>query len=163
MDIKSILYSKEMSPLEFNFELLSSPSMYNWLNPYDIDGLYNIATSIKHSANIRLKKQAIDDIMTKRGCKKIGGGTNRVVYAPLECKTNCFKIALDRVGIHDNPSEYQNQFLLKPFITKMFEHDQSGVIANVERVKAVTSKESYISIAPDIYELLTNKIGRAHV
>ena len=158
IDYKSILYSKEMSPLEFNFETLIAPSIYNWFNQYDIDSLYNIASSIKYSAHIDKKKKAIDDIMRMRGCRKIGGGTNRVVYAPYECKVNCFKIALDSVGMNDNPAEYQNQNLIKPFVTKMFEHDMSGVIGNSERVKPIQSVTEYESVAEDIFELLTNKI-----
>ena len=157
-DYRSILYSKNMSPLEFKFETLTAPSMYNWLSPYDISSLYNIATSVKYDSKITKKKNAINEIMTERGCRKIGGGTNRVVYAPYECKNMCIKIALDSIGMHDNPAEYSNQFLLKPYVTKMFEHDPSGCVGAVERVKPVQSREEYLSIADDIFELLSKNI-----
>lgn len=155
---KSILYTKQMNKAQFDFELLTAPSMYNWFSQFDIDSIYNIATSVKYASNIDLKKKTIDDIMKKRGCRKIGGGTNRVVYAPYECRVNCFKIGLDSIGMRDNPAENYNQTLLKPFVTKMFEHDPSGIIANVERVNPIRSRYEYESIAEDIFDLLANNI-----
>ena len=158
LDPRAILYSKEMSPLEFNYETLFAPSIYQWLSYDDIYQLYRIINSVKLSSNIQEKKRLIDQIMTRRGCHKIGGGTNRIVYAPYECTINCFKIALDPIGIRANQSEYHNQNYLKPFVCKMFEIDQTGIIGNYERVKAIQSREEYESVASDIFELLTNNI-----
>ena len=157
-DYMSILYSKEKSPLDFNFDTLIAPSMYNWLQPYQCDQLYNIASSVKYASKVKMKYKAIDEIMTKCNCRKIASGTNRVVYMPYEYKGLVFKIAIDRVGLSDNPAEYKNQFVLKPDITKIFEVHPSGAIGSVERVKPVTSIEEYISIADDVYNLLVKKI-----
>jgi hypothetical protein len=156
---RSILYSKEMSPLEFNFETLAAPSLYNWLDYNDIDSLQWIVNSVKYASKIDQKKDMINQLLIKRGCHKIGGGTNRVVYAPYECNVNCFKIALDKVGIKANYAENYNQNFIKPYVCKSFEVEaNTGVVGNYERVKAVQSREEYISIAPDIYDLITTKI-----
>lgn len=157
-DYLSILYSKEMSPLEFNFETLAGPPISNWLSSYDIGSLYNIATSVRYAAMINKKKQAIDDIMTKRGCRKLAGGTNRICYAINEYNGMIIKVALDRVAQSDAFNEYKNQFMLKPFITKVFEYDPSGTVSSAERIQGITSEAEFMSIAEDIFEVLTNKI-----
>lgn len=157
-DMLSILYSKEKSPLEFNFDSLYVPSMYNYILPQDIYGLYNIASSTRYASNIELKYKAIDDIMKSRGFKKFHSGTNRVVYSYLEDSRFLFKIALDKVGLGDNPAEYRNQFLLKPFVTKTFEISPCGTVGVAERVQPITSREEFKSIASDVFELLNNFI-----
>ena len=157
-DYASILYSKEKSPLEFNFDNLYAPSMYNWIQPYQCEQLYNIASSLRYASNVKMKYKAIDEIMTKCGCRKLASGTNRVVYVPYEYKGLVFKIAIDRVGIKDNPAEHKNQFLLKPYITKVFEYDASGTVGSMERVKPITSMEEYRSISEDVFSMIVNKI-----
>lgn len=157
-DIMSILYSKEKSPLEFNFDSLWIPSLWCYLTPQDVEQLYKIATSIKYNSNIKLKYEMIDKILSNRGFKKFHCGTNRVVYSYLEDSRFLIKVALDRVGLKDNPDEYRNQFLLKPFVTKMFEVSPCGTVATVERVQPITSRKEFESIAGDIFELLNQKI-----
>lgn len=158
MTYLNLLKCKEKSALEFNFDTLLLPSMYNWIQPYQISSLYNIATSAKYSANVKKKYAAIDEIMTKCGCRKLHAGTNRIAYVPYECKDICFKIAIDNVGMKDNPAEFQNQNVLKPFVTKLTEVHPSGVISTVERVLPIMSIEEFESIAPDIFDMLVNKI-----
>ena len=135
-DIINILYSKNKSPLEFRFDSLTCRPLSSLLYQSDIDELYKIATSLRYNANIDLKYSAIDKIMKARGFKKLASGTNRVVYKYLEDDSFVVKIALDRVGLGDNPAEFKNQTLLQPFITKVFEVDPTGVIATFERVRA---------------------------
>lgn len=157
-DIINILYSKEMSPLEFRFETLTLPSLYNYLSVSDINELHRIATSAKYTGKIDKKYQLIDNIMKPRGFKKFHCGTNRIVYSYLEDQSFLVKIALDKVGLRDNPDEYRNQFILKPFVTKMFEVSPCGTVATVERVDPITSREEFESIAGDIFELISNCI-----
>ena len=157
-DILNIMYSREMSPLEFRFEALSMPSMYNYLTIQDIEQLRYIATSNKYAAKIDLKYRAIDEIMTRRGFRKFHCGTNRIVYKFLEDESFLVKIALDKVGMGDNPKEYKNQFLLKPFVTKMFQMSPCGTVAFVERVQPITSRQEFSSIANEVFELLSNCI-----
>lgn len=123
-DLLSILYSREKSPLEFHFESLYVPPLYNYLSVEDINNLRYIATSLKLSSKIEVKYKMIDDILKRRGFKKLSAGTNRVVYKYLEDDRFVLKVAVDKVGMKDNPSEYKNQYSLQPFITKIFEVSQ---------------------------------------
>lgn len=157
-DILNIMYSKEKSPLDFKFDSLWMPSMFYYLTIQDIEALRRIATSNKYAARIELKYKAIDEIMIRRGFRKFHCGTNRIVYKYLEDESFLVKIALDEVGMGDNPREYKNQFLLKPFVTKMFEVSPCGTVAFVERVQPITSRQEFQSVAPDIFEMLINCI-----
>lgn len=157
-DILNILYSKERSPLEFKFDSMFVPPMYNYLTQQDILALNKIATSIKYSSRIEMKYKAIDDILRARGFKRLSAGTNRVVYSYLEDTRFVLKVAIDRVGINDNPNEYRNQFLLKPFITKIFEVSPCGTVAMVERVQPILSKAEFMSVADDVFDLLNTSI-----
>ena len=157
-DILNIMYSKEKSPLDFQFDSLWMPPMYNYLTVQDIEMLRQIATSNRYAAKIELKYKAIDEIMTRRGFRKFHCGTNRIVYKYLEDESFLVKIALDKVGMGDNPREYKNQFLLKPFVTKVFHVSPCGTVAFVERVQPITSRQEFQSIAGDIFEMLINCI-----
>ena len=157
-DLLSILYSKEKSPLEFKFDSMWVPSMYNFLTPQDIAELHYLASSAKFSSKIDYKYKEIDRIMTNRGFKKFHCGTNRIVYSYLEDQSFLVKIALDKVGLGDNPAEYRNQFLLKPFVTKVFEVSPCGTVAMVERVEPITSRQEFMSVAEDIFDLMNECI-----
>ena len=157
-DILNILYAKDKNPLEFVFDSLWIPSMYNYLTPQDIQQLNYIATSARYNANIDKKYKMIDEIMVSRGFRKFHAGTNRVVYTHLEDPRFVAKIAIDKVGITDNPNEFKNQHLLKPFVTKVFEVSPCGTIAFVERIEPITSIKEFAHIAGDVYDVLTECI-----
>jgi predicted RNA-binding Zn-ribbon protein involved in translation (DUF1610 family) len=93
--------------------------------------------------------------MRARGFKKVASGTNRVVYRFLEDTRFLVKIALDKVGLKDNPAEYQLQHMLKPYVTKVFQVSPCGTVAFVERVEPITSATEFASIADDIYYFIT--------
>jgi hypothetical protein len=154
-DIISRMQSKITTIDDFNFDKLSCPPLYSLFTMQDIDSLYNIATSIRYSGNPRKKYKAIDDIMKPRGFVKLSAGTNRVVYRFLEDTSFVVKVAADDVGIHDTPREFINQNIFKPFVTKCFEVDPTGVVGTFERVNPITSREEFASVADDIYEILT--------
>ena len=155
-------YKRNKSNL-FNFDKLQAQNMYDFVSPYDMDRLYNISTSARFSSNIEKKLDAIKEIMVNRGCIKVGCGTNRIVYRPLENSSIVFKIALDKIGMNDNPAEFRNQHLLKPYVTKIFQVHQSGVFANTERVIPITNKAEFLSVADDVYELIVNKLIGTYV
>lgn len=157
-DVLSIMYSKDRSPLDFHFDTLTAPSILNYLSVYDIQALHNIASSVRLSSKIDLKYKEIDKIMTPRGFKKFHCGTNRIVYSFLENQSFVIKIALDKVGLGDNPAEYKNQFILKPFVTKVFEVSPCGTVGMFERVQPITSRQEFYHVAEDVFELITNKI-----
>ena len=149
------LYNKRKSPLEFNFDMLWAPPLLSLLTPQDIYELNRIAKSVKLAGKIDEKYKLIDQIMTNRGFVKLHAGTNRVVYRFIEDQRFVAKIAVDRVGLGDNPAEFKNQFLLKPFVTKVFEVSPCGTVAIVERVDAIMSREEFASVADDIFNLIT--------
>lgn len=156
--VMDILRAKRMSPLEFNFDNLWIPPMNYFLSFQDIENLRKIATSLKLSSKIDKKYEMIDNIMRNRGFKRFSAGTNRVVYSFLEDDRFLVKIAVDRVGMQDNPMEYKNQFLLKPFVTKMFYTSPCGTVGFSERVLPIKNKEEFKEIADDVFEILVNKI-----
>lgn len=158
IDVLDILRAKRSTPLEFDFDNLWIPPINSYLTQQDIDGLRSIATSLKLSSKIKLKYQMIDDIMRRRGFKRFSAGTNRVVYSFSEDDRFLVKIAVDKVGMQDNPMEYKNQFLLKPYVTKMFYTSPCGTVGFVERVLPIKNKEEFKEIAPDVFEILVNKI-----
>lgn len=155
LDVLESLYTKRKSALDFNFDSLMAPPLLSLLTPYDIMELNNIAKSVKLAGKIDEKYRLIDNIMTNRGFVKLHAGTNRVVYRFLEDQRFVIKIAVDRIGLGDNPAEFKNQFLLKPFVTKVFEVSPCGTVALVERVDAIMSREEFMSVADDIFDLLT--------
>lgn len=158
IDVLDILRTKKSDPMSFHFDTLWIPPMQFYLSPQDVDELRKIATSAKLSSKINQKYRMIDDIMQARGFKRFSAGTNRVVYRCLEDTRFLVKIAVDKVGMQDNPLEYKNQFLLQPFITKMFYVSPCGTVGFSERVLPVKNKEEFKQIASDVFDILVNKI-----
>ena len=158
VDMINYLCAKRVSPDEFRFDNLSSRPLLSYLTIQDIIRLNQIATDIRLSSKPKLKYQYIDEVLKPRGFKKLASGTNRVVYKCLNDQSIVLKVALDKVGLKDSPAEYRNQFLLRPFVTKVFEVSSCGTVALVERVQPITNREEYIQIAPDVFDLLVNKI-----
>jgi hypothetical protein len=157
-DLLNILYSKEKSPLEFNFDTMWCIPMYNMIPQYAIEKLYNVATSIRYASKVEKKYDMVKQILEPLSFKKFHSGTNRVIYRHLECTDIVAKIAIDRVGMQDNPLEFQNQVYLKPFVTKTFEISTCGTVGIAERVEPITSRLEFESVGESIYDLLTQNI-----
>ncbi len=149
------IMSKKTTIEEFNYDKLEAPPLSWFFSPFDIQELNSIAKSIKYSAKPKERYEAINRVCNRCGLIKFGAGTNRVVYRHPEFPDILFKIAADDVGLGDNPAEYRNQFLLRPFVAKTFEISPCGTVAIVERVNPITSREEYISVADDVFELIT--------
>lgn len=158
IDVLDILRAKKRTPLEFDYDNLWIPPMNVFLTPSDIESLRKIATSLRLSSKIELKYKMIDDIMRNRGFRRFSAGTNRVVYYFLEDTRFVVKIAVDRVGMQDNPMEFENQILLKPYCAKTFYISPCGTVGFAERVLPIKNKEEFKEIAPDVFEILVNKI-----
>ena len=157
------LYSRTGSALDFYYEKLTAPPILSLLTPQDISYLDYIATSIKLSSKTKQKFKMIDEVMNSRGFKKFSAGTNRLVYRYLENNSIVVKVAYDKVALQDNLAEYKNQFLIKPFCTKVFETVPSGVVGLFERVEPIKSQEEFLSIAYDYFDMLYNKISGKYV
>ena len=66
-DILNILYAKQKTPEEFNFDRLWQPGVFNFLPPYEVDKIRKISTSIKLSSKIEQKYKMIKEIVTPYG------------------------------------------------------------------------------------------------
>lgn len=157
-DFLSILYSKNKSALEFNFDALWMPSMYYYLSVSDIQYLHSITTSVRLAAKVEEKYRLIDQVMTYNGFKRFHAGTNRVVYKHLEDTRFVAKIAVSEIALSDNSHEFYNQQFLKPFVSKTFEYSPCGTVCFSERVQPITSAEEFASVAYDVYDMLTHCI-----
>ena len=158
VNLLDILYSKNKTPMEFKFDSMYLPPLFNYITIEDRDRLYRLATSPKYASKIDYKKREIDCILTNRGFKYFHAGTNRVVYSYLEDQSFLLKVAIDSVGMQDNPREFKNQHLLKPFGTKMFDVDPTGTVATVERVQPISSLEEFSLIGEEVFDLLNKYI-----
>lgn len=158
MDIIDILKSKDKTMDEFVFENLTIPPMWYYLSPQDVENLRKIATSLRLSSRVQEKYRMIDNIMRARGFRRFSRGTNRVVYSYLEDTRFVVKIAVDKVGMQDNPSEFRNQQFLQPFVTKMFYVSPCGTVGFAERVKPIANIDEFREIAEDVFNMLVYKI-----
>ena len=156
--VLDIVKSRDITVGEFNYDKLFCPPIKFFFGDYDLQRLYELATSLRYSARPQVKYQEIDLIMKSRGFSKLSAGTNRVVYKCIDDDRFVAKVAVDAVGISDNPREYMNQFELKPFCAKTFEVSPNGVLAFSERLNPITNREQFLSIAEDVFTLLSEFI-----
>lgn len=157
------IMSRSLTRNEFNYETLSAPPLYSMFTPEDINQLHYIATSAKYSAKLKEKYEMINEIMAKRGFKKLISGTNRVAYEPVFANNFIVKVAYDSVAINDSKREFYNQNFLKPFCTKVFEVSPCGTIGVFERVNPITCIEEFLSVAEYIHNLINNQIVGEYV
>ena len=147
--------SRTVSLGEFNFDNLVARPLGSILDISDITKLQNIATSVRYAGNPKKKKKAVQEIMAARGFDKAYlSGTNRLTFKYYEDPSIVVKVAIDDVGRSDNPREFFNQNVLKPFVTKVFEVAGDGTVALVERVHPITSREEFLSVADDIHKVI---------
>src|SRR5574344_1207793 len=102
-DYLNMFYSKNITPLEFNFDAMMIPSMWNYMRFEDAESLYTISTSLKYQGNIEKKYKAISKIMKSLDFRYFATGTNRVIYSHYEDTRFLAKIAVDRIGLTDSP------------------------------------------------------------
>lgn len=157
--ILDTLYAKRVNPTEFNFETLTAPSLYNFISEYEIGKIYDIVTSIKYSAQLTKKKDAIKSILLPRGFTPFASGTNRMCFRYLEDKKFIIKVPYKESGLDNGFREYQNQMKLKPFVCKTFDVHPSGCISQSERVLPITNREEYMSVVDDVFAMLTALFG----
>lgn len=157
-DVMDILFTPNITQPEVYFQTLGAPPLMMMLSQDDIYQLYKIATSLKYNAKMDEKYKLIDQIMRKRGFRKFASGTNRVIYACEENANILLKVALDRVGIFDNPAEYRNQWLLQPYVCKCFEVSPCGTVGVFERLVPITHIQEFVNIANDVFDVIVFKL-----
>lgn len=147
--------ARTMSSEEFDFDRLSAPPLLSLLTPQDLQGISNCILHAK-SDDPMLREKEVNKILNPKGFYRLGAGTNRTCY---ECNYNpniVLKVALTRLLFTDNPREFKNQQIFKPFVTKCFEVSADGCVGLFERVVPITSREEFTSVAPEIKALLDN-------
>lgn len=129
------------------------------MSEYDIDRLYNVASSLRYAGDITKKEKAIKSILEPLGFRRFASGTNRIVYTYLEDTSFVVKVAVDKAGLRNTPAEFSNQMYLRPFVSKCFEAHPSGVIGSFERGMPITNMEEFLSVWDDVFETIINLIG----
>lgn len=158
-EIKQLLYSKNITKPQLDFEHIVQPTnILNLIPVYDILEINKIVKSKKLSAKPKEKFSLIRDILYKRGFKKLAAGTNRIAFKYMEDQSFIIKVAFRDVALSDNIRELYNQHLLKPFVTKVFDVTPCGTIGLFERVNPISSREQFMSVASDIYDIIINHL-----
>lgn len=160
--LNGLLYRGTTTPLEFEWDMLMPDiPMLQVISAEDIQYLKDIITSPRYAGNSKLRISKINELMTFRGFTKFAGGTNRLVYIHPLAPNMVFKVAVDAVGIEDNPAEYYNQQFLKPYCTKVFECSPCGTIASFQKVDRITTFDEFYTMLDDYYRLIKyNIIGK---
>lgn len=123
--------------------------------PWDVVCKINkMVTSLKYADKVSYKKKEIINMLYPYGFRKFASGTNRITLSHIEDHSFLIKVALDNIGMRNNPDELINSNLLKPFMPKVFDVTPCGTIALVERVLPITCLEEAKSIASDVFDLI---------
>lgn len=137
------------------FESIQGPNIYQFFHQSEIDYLKHIILNNKNDVKLTM----MNALMSSKGFSRLAAGTNRIVYRFLDDPSFLVKVALDRVGLQDNLREFQNQRILKPFVTKIFSVTPDGLMATTERCIPVTRKEEFESIIEDVFYIIVSIIG----
>lgn len=158
----NVLYEiqNEKTPLELYFDSLVAPRLNTLISENDIMEVFKIIKDPRLSCQFLKKQKMVADILKRNGFIKLAAGTNRNVYINYDVPEIVMKVAMDENCLSDNLDEFNNQFLFKPFVTKVFEVHPTGVIGIFEKVNPIKSREEFISIAEDVYNLLIHFTGK---
>lgn len=156
----TIMQTRKIDYNQYNFETLSMPHWSYYISPNDVDYINKVVNSIRYAGNVDRKLKLIKTVMEANGFKRFAGGTNRVVYRHMEDTRFLAKIAIDKVGMSDNPNEFRNQEVLKPFCAKMFQVTPCGTIGFSERVIPIMRRGEFEAIAGDVYEILESLLDK---
>ena len=156
--ILNMMYRGTTTIENFNWDSMTTVPILSLMTSQDIDYIKQLILSPRYSGNNKYKIEKIDDIMHLRGFTRFAGGTNRLVYVHPSAPNAVFKVAIDSVGINDNPAEFRNQNFLKPYCCKVFECSPCGTIASFEKVDRITTFEEFYTIADDYYYIIVNVI-----
>lgn len=156
--VRKALYTEESEDYTRSFDsMIHLPISY--YIPWNVVCQINkLVTSLKYSDKVSFKKKEIERLLKPYGFRKFATGTNRMILQYVEDHTFLIKVALDRVGMKNNPDEFRNMELLKPFMPKTYDVTPCGTISMVERVQPITSRQEAVSIAPDIFDVIVNHI-----
>ena len=147
------LSQRKSLPDEY-FDNLTGPPVGFFFSPEEQSYIKKLI--LKNRGDIKLK--LLNAFMKSKGFSRLSAGTNRVVYRFLDDTSFVMKIALDRVGMQDSLLEFKNQRRLKPYVCKIFDVTPDGLMATIERVLPISSKEEFEAVQEEIYWLIVTKI-----
>lgn len=156
--VLNLLYKGTITKQDLNWDNMNTVPILYLLTVQDIEYIRKLILSPRYSGNNKLKMDKINEVMHLRGFTQFAGGTNRIVYTHPSAPNTVFKVAIDSVGINDNPAEFKNQYFLKPYCCKVFECSPCGTIASFEMVDRITTFEEFYTIADDYWYLITKVI-----
>lgn len=136
------------------FDRIMGPPVSAFFTQQDHDYIWHTITHNRSD----MKMKILNGFMKSKGFSRISAGTNRVVYRFLDDPSFVLKVAIDRVGTQDNLLELKNQQYLKPYVCKIFNTTPDGLMATIERVYPITSKEEFQAVEEEIYTLITTKL-----
>lgn len=132
--------------------------IYRYFTFDDIKYIHQLAISPSLNCNVKEKYRLIGELMTYRGFRLIGGGTNRRAYECIYDDRVIAKVAIDQDGFTSNLKEFTNQNVLKPFCSKIFEVTPCGTLALVEKVVPIKDVSEYVKYSSDIFDMFYFKI-----
>jgi len=138
----------------YEYDTMQVPGWWNYVNPSDVEYLNKLILSRTMEGKMTQKQKIIKEVMLKNGWKKLAGGTNRLVFFYPDDPRVVAKVAIDRIGVSDNPNEYRIQEVLKPFCSKMFHTSPCGTLGISERVVPITRYDQFVAVAPRIADLI---------
>ena len=153
-----LMYRGTTTVRDLQWDNMTTVPLLQLMTFEDINYLRKLILSPRYAGNNKLKLKKMDELMHFRGFTKFAGGTNRIVYTHPSAPGTVFKVAIDSIGINDNPAEFRNQFLLKPYCCKVFECSPCGTIASFEMVDRISTFEEFYTIADDYFYLLSRVI-----
>ena len=153
-------FKQDRSPNVVMYDSMMMPYWTNYIHPMEVEAIYKAITSARNAGNPEKRLKAIKTIMERNGFKRIGGGTNRIVYRFYEDPSIVAKVALDKVGLTENLGEFTAQEYLKPFCAKMFYCTPKGTIGFSEKVIPITNIEEFKAIAEDVVMILITILSK---
>ena len=144
----------------FNYEALTAPPLRSMISEWDMKQIHDICLDPKLNNQLKKKEEWYESILNPRGLVRMGRGTNRVIFKNLENQSIILKVPLSEAGKHDGPSELKNQWLIKPFCTKIFEVSPDGLITVAERGELIRSQEIFYSFGDQLYDFYQMFLGK---
>ena len=144
----------------FNYEALTAPPLRSMISEWDMKQIHNICLDPKLNNQLRKKEEWYESILNPRGFVRMGRGTNRIIFKNLENQSIIIKVPLSEAGRNDGPSELKNQWLIKPFCTKIFEVSPDGLITVAERGELIRSQEIFYSFGDQLYDFYQMFLGK---
>ena len=144
----------------FNFEALTARPLRSMISEWDMKQIHDICLDPRLNNQLKKKEEWYESILNPRGLVRMGRGTNRVIFKNLEDQSIVVKIPLSEAGKFDGPAEMKNQWLIKPFCTKIFEVSPDGLITVAERGELIRSQDIFYSFGDQLFDFYQMFLGK---